>query len=83
MRIGEAENCIDNHNIDRCLVPVRDGGVHTYQRGSRNALAIYNEILSEDPEDYTARWLLNVAHMTLGTYPDSVAAPFRIPESCL
>ncbi len=28
-----------------------------------------------------AKWLLNVAHMTLGTYPDQVAEEFRVPES--
>lgn len=34
--------------------------------------------LREHPDDLDMRWLLNVAHMTLGTYPASVPPQYRI-----
>ena len=79
LRLGEEENCLENHSIDRCLLPIRESGVHTIERGSKNAAKLLKTILEEDPDDLNARWLLNVAHMTLGTYPDSVPEPWRIP----
>ena len=83
MRLGEQENCIDNHNVARCLLPIKPEGVHTEQRGSRGAIEIYEHLLQEDPNDRTAIWLMNVAYMTLGIYPDSVPAPWRIPPEAL
>ena len=35
LRLGEQENCLTNHTIDSCLMPIRDKGVHQIQRGSR------------------------------------------------
>ncbi len=35
-------------------------------------------LLIDAPDDLTARWLLNIASMTLGEYPDKVPAPWRI-----
>ena len=83
LRLGEQENCIDNHNADRCLWPVEGGGVHTKERGARSAIAQYERILGEDPDDLNARWLLNIAHMTLGAYPEGVPARWRIPPEAL
>jgi hypothetical protein len=39
------------------------------------------QLLAESPDDVRYRWLLNIAHMTLGTYPDGVPAEFLIPPS--
>src|SRR5262249_10102782 len=53
-------------------------GYHLLPRGSRHAIALFNEHLAQFPEDLTARWLLNIAHMTLGDYPDKVPPQFLI-----
>jgi hypothetical protein len=79
LRLGEQENCIDNHTIDSCLLPIRGAGVHTRQRGSRAAFSTYLELLEQYPEDLSFRWLLNIAAMTLGEYPDGVPARWRVP----
>jgi hypothetical protein len=79
MRLGEQENCLTNHTIDSCLLPIRGGGVHQNQRGSRAAIKILTESLSEFPEDRSFRWLLNVACMTVGEYPDKVPSAWVIP----
>jgi hypothetical protein len=79
LRLGEQENCLTNHTIDSCLMPIRDAGVHKIARGSRGAIKLLTEQLQEFPEDLRSRWLLNLACMTLGEYPDQVPAPWLIP----
>src|SRR5262249_7707836 len=69
LRQGEQENCLLNHTSDSCLLPIRGGGVHRLQRGSRAALQYLKRILLIDPKHFAARWLLNIAYMTLGEYP--------------
>lgn len=81
LRLGEQDNCISNHTADSCLLPIKPAGVHTIPRGSQNAVRVLNELLTEFPKDLTARWLLNIAHMTLGEYPSQPAAPWLVPPS--
>ncbi|HKQ40707.1 MAG TPA: CRTAC1 family protein [Verrucomicrobiae bacterium] len=81
LRLGEQENCLSHHNADSCLMPIRDQGVHTEQRGSRGAKQILLEILAKSPKDLRARWLLNLACMTLGEYPDKVPPEWLIPAA--
>lgn len=38
LRWGERENCLLNHNADSCLFPIRGGGIHQNERGSRGAI---------------------------------------------
>jgi len=72
LRIGEQENCLLNHTADSCLFPIQGGGVHQLQQGSRAAVDELTEVLRAAPGDLRARWLLNIAYMTLGEYPDKV-----------
>src|SRR5712692_10235016 len=70
LRMGEQDNCLNQHGADSCLLPVRGSGIHTIENGSRGAIREYTEILNENPGNLTARWLLNLAYMTLGEYPN-------------
>jgi len=79
MRLGERSNCMLNHNGSSCIFPIKDGGVHKIKTGSRKAIAVYEEILKTKPDDLESRWLLNIAYMTLGEYPDKVPAAYLIP----
>jgi len=81
LRLGEQENCIGNHGPDSCLFPIRPAAFHTVTRGSRNAAGLLGEVLRANPADLGARWLLNIAHMTLGEYPGKVAPEWLIPPS--
>ncbi len=80
LRLGEQENCLENHNQDSCLLPIQGGGVHRTQRGSRAAIAVLNDVLEIRPSPYSA-WLLNIAYMTLGEYPQRVPSSWLIPPS--
>ncbi len=79
LRLGEQENCLAQHTPDSCLFPLSPRAVHQLPRGSRNAITALEEQLHERPDDLGARWLLNIAQMTVGGYPDRVPAPFLIP----
>jgi hypothetical protein len=81
LRFGEQENCILQHTIDSCLLPIRDSGVHQDQRGSRAAVEEFLGVLRRNPRDLSARWLLNIAYMTLGEHPHSVPANYLIPPA--
>ena len=78
LRIGEQENCLRNHNGDSCLWPIRGGGVHVSPRGSRGAIEVLQEWLELTPAP-AAVWLLNLAYMTLGEYPDGVPVRWLLP----
>ncbi len=80
LRLGERENCIDGVGAVACLVPVPAEGVHTAPRGARASIPIFEELLERNPDNLGARWMLNVAHMMLGTYPTDVPSELLIPE---
>jgi hypothetical protein len=79
LRHGEQENCITNHTIDSCLLPIQGRGIHQLRRGSTEARTLLTRILEKDPERLDARWLLNIASMTLGDYPQGVPERWRVP----
>lgn len=79
MRLGERNNCINNHSPDACIMPIQGRGIHQDQTGSREAVKIFETILKVFPDDLDARWLLNISYMTLGEYPDKVPPAWLIP----
>ncbi|MBK7553490.1 MAG: CRTAC1 family protein [Flavobacteriales bacterium] len=83
MRIGEQTNCIQNHNNESCLMPLSKKAEHADPSGSRKAIGIYTRILNEAPDDLTARWMINIAYMTLGEHPSHVPAKWVIPAEAL
>ena len=80
-RLGEQENCILHHSTESCLLPIRNGGIHKARRGSREAILGLTAALKESPSDLLARWLLNIAYMTLGEHPHKVPSQWLIPGS--
>ena len=85
MRLGETQNCCLRHAAESCLLPIRDGGIHQDQAGSRKAIEYFGRVLQLAPPDsdvyFNARWLLNIAYMTIDGYPGDVPAAWRIPEA--
>lgn len=76
---GERTNCISNHGAQSCIFPLQGNGIHTDKTGSSKAIEIYKLLLQNDANDLESRWLINVAYMTLGTYPGEVPANYLIP----
>ena len=83
LRVGETQNCCLRANPDSCILPIREGGIHTEPEGSRQAIRYFTQVLERSASDSIAylesRWLLNIAHMTLGSYPEGVPRAFLIP----
>ncbi len=72
LRHGENENCIECRGESSCILPISPAARHTKPDGSRRAIGYFTEYLRRFPDDLEVRWLLNLAHMTLGEYPDKV-----------
>jgi len=81
LRLAEDENCHLTSGRDACLLPIRAGGVHRRREGAEGAIRALGEVLSEDPGSLRARWLLNVAHMTLGSHPGGVPERHLVPPA--
>jgi hypothetical protein len=79
LRRGEIENCLDCQGPSSCIFPLEHLAVHTQKAGSREAINQFSTYLEYAPGDLRIRWLLNLATMTLGEYPEKVPAAFLIP----
>ncbi len=79
MRQGEQNNCIANPSARACILPISGTGIHVQKEASRQAIALYQQILERFRGDLQARWLLNIAYMTVGEYPDGVPQRWLIP----
>ena len=80
MRKAEQDNCIANHNEESCIIPISPKAQHIKREGSQQSIALLNELLTINPDDLECQYLLNIAHMTLGQYPQEVPVEFRIPK---
>ncbi len=78
MRLGETENCVMCRGESSCIIPIVSAAVHTNPTGSRLAIQHFTDYLNQFPDDLGVRWLLNVAHMTLGEHPDKVDPRFLL-----
>jgi hypothetical protein len=81
MRTAETLNCCQANNRDSCLLPIRGDGIHKRREGATLAIQTLTDLLDAQPDSLRARWLLNVAHMTLGGYPERVPPAQLIPPS--
>jgi tetratricopeptide (TPR) repeat protein len=79
LRLGERNNCVMNHSSGSCIFPIKDKGVYTDLYASQKAIEAYQQILHDDSTDLESRWLLNLAYMTIGQYPQNVPAKLLIP----
>ncbi|MCH2115663.1 MAG: CRTAC1 family protein [Pirellulales bacterium] len=90
LQLGEAENCCAQNTPESCIVPIRGAGVHTQVEGSNQAIRLFQDVIRSEADANSppaalniylaSRWLVNVAYMTLGKYPDEVPPGMLIPE---
>jgi enediyne biosynthesis protein E4 len=83
MRLGQVQNDIENRNPDSAILPIQKPGQHRRTEGMTQAIEAFETVLRMAPENsatyFTTCWLLNFAHMSLGSYPDLVPDAFRMP----
>jgi hypothetical protein len=79
LRLGEQQNCANMHGQRACIFPIRPAAAHQLRRGAQGAVRELTALLEQNPGDTRSRWLLNLAYMQLGAYPDQVPARWLIP----
>ena len=83
LKRGELSNRTNPSARLVCTLPLGNAQGLEDRTGPTNAASYLTRLLEMHPDDVRYRWLLNVAHMTLGTYPEGVPEPFRISEDLL
>ena len=80
LRLGEQENCAFNPAASVCILPLAGAARHERQEGARRSIEVYDRVLRAVPNDPGTRWLLNIAHLALGQYPNRVPPGWLIPN---
>lgn len=75
------DNGVFRQPNDTCLIPGTSGVGHAKTADLDTAIALFTKYLARRPDDTEGKWLLNVAHMQRGTWPDGVPAKDRIAPS--
>jgi hypothetical protein len=78
------ENGIFTDPGGRCIFPPQGSACFAQTSDSKRAIDNFTRYLQLKPEPADAvqvKWLLNLAYMTLGEYPEGVPAAWRIPPS--
>lgn len=78
-RMGEVTNCVERTRSGSCLFPITEEGHYTITTASERAVQILKEVLTLRPDTWESRWLLNLAYMNLGRYPQEVPKQWLIP----
>jgi len=82
LQLAQIDNGVFRNNGEVDIFPPQPARPHfEKQEGSLHAIEFLGKYLQAKPDDYQARWLLNIAYATLGKYPDDVPAAQRIPLS--
>jgi hypothetical protein len=68
---------------DFCLLKPTPGRPYSNAADVDVAIDFFTRYLDKKPDDLEVRWLLNVAFMARGTYPDKVPARYLVPPSAL
>jgi len=76
---AEIDNGLHAQPGDRCLLSGRRAQPLANTADVARAIDYFSRYLAEQPDELEVRWLLNLAHMFAGTYPDGVPRAHLIP----
>jgi hypothetical protein len=83
LQAGEDENCLHDHNANRCIIPFQEDALHDLPEQARLAGDLLLEIAAEMPQALHIRWLLNLARMVSDDFPEGVPEGLRLPPTAL
>jgi tetratricopeptide (TPR) repeat protein len=66
-----------------CLLPMAPGRAYAKTADSERAVEHFRRYLKERPDELEVKWLLNLAYMAVGGYPDKVPREHLIPSAAL
>jgi len=78
---SEMENDVYHHPGEQCIFPPRLNQSYSKTADSQRAIEYLLKYLQRNPQALDAKWLLNLAYMTLGKYPAGVPQPYLIAPS--
>ncbi len=78
---SEMANDVYTKPGDKCIFPMRPGFKYANTQYSEKSVEHLLRVADLKPEDLEMRWMLNLAYMTLGQYPDGVPKKHLIPLS--
>jgi tetratricopeptide (TPR) repeat protein len=78
---SEMENGVYLHPGELCLFPPLRPFHYEKTAGSQKAVEYFRKYLERKPDALDVQWLLNLAYMTLGHYPEGVPSQFLISPS--
>ena len=81
MKMAELDNCLSPDGRLICVLPLDGSRVQQDRKGADAATEHLGQLLELEPDNISAIWLLNVAHMALGSYPEGVPTEFLVAPS--
>jgi len=78
---SEMENDVYRHPGEQCIFPTRLNQSYSKPADSQKAIEYLLKYLQRNPQALDARWLLNLAYLTLGKYPAGVPQQYLIAPS--
>jgi tetratricopeptide (TPR) repeat protein len=69
---SEMDNDVYRDPGEKCIFPIAPRDKYAKTADSARAVQYFLHYLKQKPDDLEVRWLLNIANMTMGTYPGGV-----------
>ncbi len=79
LRLAQVENRVPSARVKTCMFPMLGGAQPEQMANWEAAIRHFLMFLEQQPEDLEVRWLLNLASMSLGRYPEAVPQQYLIP----
>jgi tetratricopeptide (TPR) repeat protein len=78
---SEIENDVYRHPGDKCLFPMQPAARYAQTASSEKAIQHFLKYSALKPNDLEVKWLLNLAYMTIGSYPAGVPPESLLPPT--
>jgi tetratricopeptide (TPR) repeat protein len=75
------DNEVFHNPGDRCLFPMSPQARYTQTASSKKAVEYFLSYLEQKPDALDVKWLLTLAYMTMGEYPQGVPPKYLLPPS--
>lgn len=79
LRLAEVNNCFENYTPSNCILPFDDSAVHQNKSYIKSSINHLDFLLERYPDNYMYHWMVNIAHIANGTYPNGLDSDFLIP----
>jgi tetratricopeptide (TPR) repeat protein len=81
LHASEMKNDVYRNPGERCIFPMSPAMRYSDTANSEKAVQHFLKYLSQDPGSIEVKWLLNLAEMTLGNYPNGVPPQYLLAPS--